>query len=398
MKLLLALALALPTAAREDEAPEPETLAQRACGRKTVRITIDPTEPGAGAREDAHAIRTALDGAVKTKAYRDGSRTLTWRRGETTPAQCRDLLDAFAMRFPGRLRVIDPRHELRGWAMAAAGKRARGTVLKVSSSLEDPDAEPGAAPSASRIAGLFDGPRTSRADDTEPILASFAAPAASPEWRDALAGTPAASRYPSPLPNSFQRQSGAPPLPGATAAGESWTDWAGRGLSSARSAAGDAATSLSQSASDAYQTAGRYASDGLNWAQDNLLKAPLAHFTRITSRFGRRFHPIKKSWKHHSGVDYAAPHGTAVESAGDGVVLSAGWNGGYGKCITVRHPSGTRTLYGHLSSIGVVAGQRVTRGRVIGQVGSTGQSSGPHLHYEVRQGGVAVDPLQIATL
>ena len=87
-----------------------------------------------------------------------------------------------------------------------------------------------------------------------------------------------------------------------------------------------------------------------------------------------------------------------IMAAGQGKVVSAGWNGGYGNAIVIRHASGTETLYGHLSRLGVRAGQEVTAGRVIGNVGSTGQSTGPHLHYEVRRGGHAVDPLKVASL
>ncbi|TPW18604.1 MAG: hypothetical protein FD126_3384 [Elusimicrobia bacterium] len=141
-----------------------------------------------------------------------------------------------------------------------------------------------------------------------------------------------------------------------------------------------------------------YGQKAIDWVSENLIKAPLASFSRISSTFGSRYHPIKKKMRHHSGVDYAAKHGTAVMAAGQGKVVSAGWNGGYGNAIVIRHASGTETLYGHLSRLGVRAGQEVTAGRVIGNVGSTGQSTGPHLHYEVRRGGHAVDPLKVASL
>ena len=112
----------------------------------------------------------------------------------------------------------------------------------------------------------------------------------------------------------------------------------------------------------------------------------------ITSRFGYRYHPILGYRRLHAGVDIGAGYGSSVYAASEGEVFFASWRGGYGKCIIVLHGGGMSTLYGHLSQISVSAGQRVQRGQRIGAVGSTGLSSGPHLHFEVRRNGVPVSP------
>lgn len=129
-----------------------------------------------------------------------------------------------------------------------------------------------------------------------------------------------------------------------------------------------------------------------------LHRKPLAfQSARISSPFGKRRHPIKKRTIVHWGVDYAAPKGTAIYAAGDGVVQMAKWNGGYGNYIKIRHNSEYSTAYGHMSRFakGIRAGTRVKQGQVIGYVGSTGLSTGPHLHYEVVKNGRRVNPLKI---
>ncbi len=123
------------------------------------------------------------------------------------------------------------------------------------------------------------------------------------------------------------------------------------------------------------------------------LRAPV-EFRRIASGFTRsRFHPILGIWRKHEGTDYAAAPGTPVLASGDGIVSHAGWQGGYGNLIELRHRNGITTRYGHLRGLasGIRVGARVGQGDVIGYVGSTGLASGPHLHYEFRVNGVARD-------
>ena len=119
---------------------------------------------------------------------------------------------------------------------------------------------------------------------------------------------------------------------------------------------------------------------------------PLASYTRISSPYGYRIHPITGTRKLHSGIDYAAPAGTPIYAADDGVVLTSGWINGYGYTITVNHGSGIVTLYAHCSSLIATAGQKVTKGQTIARVGTTGNSTGNHLHFEVKVNGVAQDP------
>ncbi len=123
------------------------------------------------------------------------------------------------------------------------------------------------------------------------------------------------------------------------------------------------------------------------------LRAPL-RFSHISSRFGGRYHPILKRWRSHEGTDYAAGYGTPVRATADGVVLQAGWNGGYGNLVELRHANGIRTRYGHLSryATGLHVGQRVAQQQVIGYVGATGLATGPHLHYEFLVNGRPTNP------
>jgi murein DD-endopeptidase MepM/ murein hydrolase activator NlpD len=123
------------------------------------------------------------------------------------------------------------------------------------------------------------------------------------------------------------------------------------------------------------------------------LRAPL-QYRRISSRFGGRYHPILNRWRSHQGTDYAAAWGTPVRATADGIVTHAGPEGGYGNLIEVRHANGIRTRYGHLSKFakGLRVGQRVTQDQTIGYVGSTGLSTGPHLHYEFLVNGRATNP------
>jgi murein DD-endopeptidase MepM/ murein hydrolase activator NlpD len=115
-------------------------------------------------------------------------------------------------------------------------------------------------------------------------------------------------------------------------------------------------------------------------------------YGKITSHIGWRKNPFGGGYEFHSGIDIAAPQGSKVLATADGVVVLAGWFGDYGKTVIIRHPSGYLTLYGHLSKIDVKEGQKVKAGDVVGRVGSTGRSTGPHLHYEIIRDNKPIDP------
>ena len=140
----------------------------------------------------------------------------------------------------------------------------------------------------------------------------------------------------------------------------------------------------------------------LNWGADQT--APMAvtarpttrgtsQLLRISSPFGWRSDPIKGIRRRHDGIDLPGRLGDGVFATGSGHVTVAGWAGGYGNLVEIGHPGGVRTRYGHLSEIMVSPGERVKQGQRIGRVGSTGRSTGPHLHYEVRSQGLPADPL-----
>jgi murein DD-endopeptidase MepM/ murein hydrolase activator NlpD len=119
---------------------------------------------------------------------------------------------------------------------------------------------------------------------------------------------------------------------------------------------------------------------------------PLAD-SRLTSNFGMRNHPILGGRRGHKGVDLAAPVGTPIYATADGMVSRASWFSGYGLFVSIEHGGDMQTRYGHMSRLNVADGQRVRKGDIIGYVGSTGNSTGPHLHYEVRVAGNAVNPI-----
>jgi murein DD-endopeptidase MepM/ murein hydrolase activator NlpD len=132
-----------------------------------------------------------------------------------------------------------------------------------------------------------------------------------------------------------------------------------------------------------------------NSLRKEFLKSPMK-FARISSRFSRsRFHPIRKIYRPHNGVDYAAPAGSPVQATGDGVVTQVGWNGAAGRMIKIRHKNAYETMYLHLSGYaqGIRAGVRVEAKKVIGYVGSSGESTGPHLDYRILYHGKYVNPL-----
>ncbi|HEY4067055.1 MAG TPA: M23 family metallopeptidase, partial [Burkholderiaceae bacterium] len=119
-------------------------------------------------------------------------------------------------------------------------------------------------------------------------------------------------------------------------------------------------------------------------------------FSRVTSGFSMRLHPILNTWKQHKGVDFGAPTGTPIRVVGDGTVDFAGWQNGYGNVVEVQHADGFSTLYAHMSRIDVKTGAHVAQGQHIGAVGMTGWATGPHLHFEFKVGGVQEDPMTIA--
>jgi murein DD-endopeptidase MepM/ murein hydrolase activator NlpD len=139
---------------------------------------------------------------------------------------------------------------------------------------------------------------------------------------------------------------------------------------------------------------GYYAPDGHALSRD-FLRYPV-EFREISSEFSAaRYHPILHRWRPHKGVDLAAPRGTPVRAVADGWVKTAGWMGGLGRAVSLEHVGDRVTTYGHLSDIapGIQEGAAVEQGQVIGYVGSTGLATGPHLHYEVEEGGIALDPM-----
>ena len=141
---------------------------------------------------------------------------------------------------------------------------------------------------------------------------------------------------------------------------------------------------------------GYYTPEGKN-LRKAFLRSPL-EFSRITSGFSMRYHPILKEWRAHRGIDYGAPTGTRVKATSDGTVEFLGRRGGYGKVVVLRHAGGITTIYGHLSRYanGLRRGERVSQGELIGYVGQTGLATGPHLHYEFRVNDQYRNPLKVA--
>ena len=139
-----------------------------------------------------------------------------------------------------------------------------------------------------------------------------------------------------------------------------------------------------------------YELDGTSRAKA-FLRSPV-EFSRVSSGFGKRFHPIFRNWRAHTGADFAAPKGTRVLAAADGHVVFAGWRNGYGITLELRHGESISTLYAHLSGFasGVRAGSRVRQGDPIAFVGATGWATGPHLHYEFKISGMHQDPMRVA--
>ena len=129
----------------------------------------------------------------------------------------------------------------------------------------------------------------------------------------------------------------------------------------------------------------KYSGTAMTW--------PVPSSQRITSEYGNRYHPILHVNKFHSGIDIGASEGSQILAANDGMVIFSGVKGGYGNCVMIDHGGGIVTLYGHCSKLLVSEGQNVTKGQNIALVGSTGQSTGPHCHFEVRVNGSTTNPL-----
>jgi len=143
---------------------------------------------------------------------------------------------------------------------------------------------------------------------------------------------------------------------------------------------------------------GKYYNENGKVLVQKYMRMPLKH-VRITSPFTtRRYHPILKRWKAHHGTDFGAKRGTPILSAADGKVIFAGWKGGYGKVTKVRHVDGYVTLYAHQSRIKVKVGEHVSTGQVIGYIGSTGRSTGPHLHFGLYKNGRAINPMRMVKM
>lgn len=139
---------------------------------------------------------------------------------------------------------------------------------------------------------------------------------------------------------------------------------------------------------------GYYTLDGQS-KRRAFLSSPV-EFSRVSSGFAMRFHPILQQWRRHLGTDFAAATGTPARAVGDGMVSFAGWQNGYGNVVFIQHRNATETVYAHLSKLLVQRGSSVAQGQTVGLVGSTGWATGPHLHFEVRVAGNQQDPMALA--
>ena len=155
-----------------------------------------------------------------------------------------------------------------------------------------------------------------------------------------------------------------------------------------------AALAAQQAAAGASAAAVSYVADGTSW-----MMWP-SYTSVLTSSYGMRTNPVSGVYKLHAGCDVGSSYGSAIWAAAGGTVISAGWNGGYGNCVMINHGNGYTTVYGHMSRIAVSSGQTVSMGQVVGYVGSTGNSTGPHLHFEVRASATAtpINPMAFSYL
>jgi murein DD-endopeptidase MepM/ murein hydrolase activator NlpD len=171
-----------------------------------------------------------------------------------------------------------------------------------------------------------------------------------------------------------------------------WNEGAGRVLAAEFINAGRSHQAVWFTPSDG--RGGYYDPDGRS-KRRAFLASPM-EFSRVTSGFAMRMHPLQQRWRAHLGVDYSAPTGTPVRAVGEGVVDFAGRQNGYGNVVQVQHGNTRSTLYAHLSRIDVKKGERIEQGQRVGAVGATGWATGPHLHFEFRVGGQHQDPLRVA--
>ncbi len=183
-----------------------------------------------------------------------------------------------------------------------------------------------------------------------------------------------------------------------TADGEpiTWNESAGRVLAAEFVNKGESHSAIWFESTHAGQRGAYFDPSGRS-RQRSFLASPM-EFSRVTSGFAMRFHPILQNWRKHAGIDYGAPTGTPVRVVSDGIVEFAGWQNGYGNVVVVKHAGDRSTLYAHLSRLDVRKGQSVEQGMRIGAVGMTGWATGPHLHFEFKVGGVQRDPSVIASL
>ncbi|HEX2888579.1 M23 family metallopeptidase [Vineibacter terrae] len=182
---------------------------------------------------------------------------------------------------------------------------------------------------------------------------------------------------------------------------QSWTT-DGRLVDSGRVLWAELTTGAGQQTYSIYRFKPQSGADGFYYGNGQsvvkaLLRTPLS-LSRISSRFGMRRHPVLGFSRMHKGIDFAAPPGTPILAAGAGQVVQAGRNGGYGNWVKLRHGRGLATGYAHMSRVarGLRPGHKVRQGQVIGFVGSTGMSTGPHLHFELHRNGIPVNPLTVA--
>ena len=154
----------------------------------------------------------------------------------------------------------------------------------------------------------------------------------------------------------------------------------------------EAAEAAEEAAIKEYEASLRYDANPTKYVGGKF-QWPVPSTTRITSKYGYRIHPVYKTKKFHAGIDIGAAHGAEIVAAADGIVTLAATNGGYGQCVIINHGSGIATLYGHNSQILVKYGQKVSKGDLIAYAGSTGVSTGPHLHFEVRENGATRNPM-----